>query len=325
MPASSEATILDARPLAPTPTSIGRYLVAHWRGEHSLARSFWAHFVLVNVVLTIADRMVDASGLVAADVTQAFFAMVGALGAGLVVVAWQLVGLARAAHRHARRGGKARWAWLAQVVVVLACARALVEGSVIGRQVVEIGIALAGMDEMSRYEVAMVADDQLAIAGFFAFSIDQAVRTTLARHPRAWLVQLDSPGGRIGPARDVRDMIERSTLDTYTSRECASACTIAFLAGRQRILAHDARLGFHQSFLPGVARERLAAYEAEDRAHMARRGVKTWFIDRAFATPNADMWFPSLMDLMLAGVVTHIHDGAAVVSIEADCREHRCR
>lgn len=325
MPGSTEATVLGGERLGPARATLAGYVAAHWRGEHSLARSFWVNFITVNLALVIVDRLVDAMGWMASDVNQAFFLLVAALAGGLVIVAWQLVGLARASRRHTSRGGRAPWAWLIQVVVVLACARALVEGAVIGRQAFEIGIALAGIDDMSRYEVEMVADDQIAIQGFFAFSIDQAVRTTLARHPGTRLVHLESPGGRIGPARDVRDMIERGALDTYAGRECASACTIAFLAGRQRILAHDARLGFHQSFLPGVAREQLAAYEAEDRAHMTRRGVKAWFIERAFATANADMWFPSLMDLMLAGVVTHIRDGESVVAIEAYCASHRCR
>ena len=48
-------------------------------------------------------------------------------------------------------------------------------------------------------------------------------------------------------------MIHARKLDTYVGRMCASACTIAFLAGHQRFATETARLGFHQAHGPGLS------------------------------------------------------------------------
>jgi len=38
-------------------------------------------------------------------------------------------------------------------------------------------------------------------------------------------------------------------------------------------------------------------------------GIKNDFIEKAFSISGHDMWFPSLHELIEAGVITHTHDG----------------
>jgi hypothetical protein len=43
---------------------------------------------------------------------------------------------------------------------------------------------------------------------------------------------------------------------------------------------------------------------AIDRRYFRARGIPAWFIERAFATPNSEMWRPTLDEMKVANVVT---------------------
>jgi hypothetical protein len=75
--------------------------------------------------------------------------------------------------------------------------------------------------------------------------------------------------------------IETRNLSTRAVGDCESACTLAFLAGRERTLARDARLGFHSSWSP------VALYDGDDSdivAHLRHRGVAHDFVRKAGGT-----------------------------------------
>ena len=67
-----------------------------------------------------------------------------------------------------------------------------------------------------------------------------------AAHPDA-LVVLTGPGGSVGPAlaigREIRARGMRTVVPAGAT--CASACSLIWLAGTQRLLGADARIGFH--------------------------------------------------------------------------------
>lgn len=94
------------------------YIVRHWRGELGLAVSYWLGGLVVSVLL-------PAIGLLAVIVLQnqdqrrelaLFLGMRGFLIAGQI---WLAVGIWRAASRHAARGGRQRWAFLAKLAVIV--------------------------------------------------------------------------------------------------------------------------------------------------------------------------------------------------------------
>jgi hypothetical protein len=110
----------------------------------------------------------------------------------------------------------------------------------------------------------------------------------------------------VAEARKLRDLISERRLITYTSTTCASACIIAFLGGRQRYMAADARIGFHQVDFPGLSHEELIAENENERRRLIEHGVPAWFADRAYSTPNNSMWWPSSDILKQANVVTEV-------------------
>ncbi len=82
----------------------------------------------------------------------------------------------------------------------------------------------------------------------------------------AWCAS-KAPAATCNPRWRSRPSIPRQRgLNTYVGRFCASACTLAFLGGRQCWVAPTAHLGFHQAHAPGVSPAEVspllrAAYE----------------------------------------------------------------
>ena len=141
------------------------------------------------------------------------------------------------------------------------------------------------------------------IIGTFSWALPQQVNVALAEAPDARVVLFDSPGGHIKAALEVADMIRAHNLDTYVGRMCASACTIAFLAGHHRFAAETARLGFHQAHGPGLS---PADSDMLLRLAYQRFPLPPAFLAHVLRTPPQDLWVPDLPELRKAGVVTDI-------------------
>jgi hypothetical protein len=105
------------------------YFVRHWRGDLSLAVSFWINGFLVNAVLLAValvpiiylERNPQDANLTILALTLLF------LLAWALLAIWQLVGIWRSASHHVLRGGRKFWSIAAKVVVVLAGLRMLLD------------------------------------------------------------------------------------------------------------------------------------------------------------------------------------------------------
>ena len=136
------------------------------------------------------------------------------------------------------------------------------------------------------------------IAGSFSWAVPQAFMAVLVQAPGAQTVRLDSPGGHVKAALEVASMIRARGLDTDVRRLCASACTLAYLGGRHRYLAPEARLGFHQGSVPG---QPAAGFDAVLRQAYQAAGVPDGFIAHVLRTPPQSVWFPNAEELRSAG------------------------
>jgi hypothetical protein len=147
----------------------------------------------------------------------------------------------------------------------------------------------------------LMGGEVLEIAGSFSWSVPQNLQVALEAAPQVHIVSLNSPGGHVAPAMEVAEMIHSRGLATYVDRFCASACTLVFLAGRERWLAPGARLGFHQARAPGFS---TADADAVLQAAYERFALPSAFIARALRTPPTDLWFPKLAELHAAQIIT---------------------
>jgi hypothetical protein len=136
--------------------------------------------------------------------------------------------------------------------------------------------------------------ETLELSGSFSWALPQNFQAVLASAPRVRLVRLESPGGHVLPALQVAMIIQQHGLDTYVGRLCASACTIAFLGGRERWLAAGARLGFHQARARGFPAEQVNEYLRQAYVHFH---VPQSFIAHVLRTRPADIWFPTPAEL----------------------------
>lgn len=144
---------------------------------------------------------------------------------------------------------------------------------------------------------------EITVSGPFTTPLDRRFRQVLDLAPNARMVRLHSPGGSLAVAGNIRNDIRDRHLDTLVTTHCASACTVAFLAGERRILAPGAHLGFHRFTIDG--RETGQADSQLLRYYWVA-GIAQDFIDRAIATPATSMWYPTTQELRAANIVTEV-------------------
>ena len=104
-----------------------------------------------------------------------------------------------------------------------------------------------------------------------------------------------------GPGYRIANAVQSHDLSTAVSHECASACTIAAVAGLERILIPNTRLGFH------ACRDTTWYSESNDRQYstfMADKDIDRGVVQKAMAVPAASIWYPTVKELMGVHVVT---------------------
>lgn len=153
------------------------------------------------------------------------------------------------------------------------------------------------------------------------------LRTLLRNNPNIRILEINSYGG-VGPAAlEMAVAVTDFNIDTLVTENCASACTLIFLAGENRTLARGARLGFHSG---SWARDNMKDYYDEMRESngwldefafaswayekgvrdfnknlefMISRGVDVQLIIRTAYVNFYDVWYPTRDELMKFGVI----------------------
>jgi hypothetical protein len=291
------------------------FIARNWRGEYPLWVAYWIVGLFSNIFAVVVAEAVGffSSGAYNPIGILAFLLLLWAFIAALSL--WQWVGIWRSAQRQiterATLGRRAPWAGLAKVLVCLSILQFV--GLVISRAIPQLSEAanIAFLDDpgLPAYSIRVMNNGTEAeIAGGIKFGLAREFETVLKASNRIHVVHLDSPGGRIGEAAKVNALIRQKGLDTYVESKCLSACTLVFVAGRQRILKKGARLGFHRGSFAGE--DQVDDHSGGiERTLFKTAGILSTFVDRALATKNTDMWYPTEQELKDAGVTTQISNG----------------
>ena len=117
-------------------------------------------------------------------------------------------------------------------------------------------------------------------------------------------LHIESEGGRIGEAKQMMQLVRQRNLTTYTSEYCLSAATLVLIAGKERVIAADAKVGFHAGSFPGWTAEQQREGDDLVRSTMQSAGVSEQFISQVLATPPEQMWYLSFEEMLRNGVVT---------------------
>jgi hypothetical protein len=295
------------------------YVRRHWRGESGLGISWWANGIPVGVVVAVAGASLDGLNM-ANHPTAVALGVVGMTVLSLVLVVWHWVGVWRSAG-HAQ---SAFWGVTARVLTVVAFSVLVANAAQhsIPSATEMLNIAF-GTDAVVHHRLRILnGGKEIEVGGGIDFGTATDLKVLLDATPAVETIDLNNVGGRVAEAEKLRDTVLAHHLSTYTSTMCASACTIVFMAGQQRYLGPDGKLGFHRWSFPGWTADQDASSNYVAERTMAAAGVAPDFAAKAFSTPANDLWVPDTATLIAAHVVTRLTDGSNFAITAGDPTTH---
>ena len=146
----------------------------------------------------------------------------------------------------------------------------------------------------------------LRLSGEFQYGVSDALARALATDPTIHRLELDSPGGDCGEGLALAALVKKHSLSTFVNHQCVSACTMVFVAGRERVLTTGAKLGFHRA--RGYTWDTIL-YEDDGsndqyKRFLISKGIQENFARKAYSVPNNEVWYPSIEELLTAGVIS---------------------
>jgi hypothetical protein len=311
---NTSSPLVEIRKDGPTPPRTlhslnTNYFIRHWRGQLSLGISYWANGVLVALIMAVGIRALISMQLMHENFPKwAALFLVFALF-DIAVHVWLMVGIWRSATKHTEETNEAFWATAAKFMVIVGILQTVVSYGDQREVFKDFANFAFGNDKYGKYEVKVIDQGQtLVIDGYIGFGLRDEVRRKIENHPNISTVILNSLGGRTIEARNLRNLLFSHGIKKIKSEKyCASACTIAFMAGHTRILSNKAWMGFHQYIFPKYVDNSVATSQMEiDKKFLIGRNITKKFVDRAYSTPNKDMWRPTKIQLLKARVITNV-------------------
>lgn len=178
--------------------------------------------------------------------------------------------------------------------------------------------ARVSLDLESRFQTRTTSEEtvitlgpgghDVRFAGDFSEGVAARLQTLLEANPSVLRIHLTSEGGLVDEGEAVGALIASRGLTTYVPDYCVSACTLAFVRGRERLVLEESRLGFHAPYEPGLFGQDFQAESGPERAAYIAAGVAPEFVDEALSTPSEDLWIPDTERLVSSGVATGIVD-----------------
>ncbi|MCV2362622.1 hypothetical protein LNV23_04055 [Paucibacter sp. DJ1R-11] len=282
------------------------YLASHWHGEQSLAQSFWLNNVLLSVPLAMLLTGVMSWISVKGGSLQ-ISAIATLLGWPLLIAfnVWCIVGAWRAASEYLRMGGTALWTWLARLSLglgALQMAASLLFGLL--PDLGEYWQMARGIDPIGQATLKVSADGHVVqLRGPIGMGDAGRLQRLLEATPTVRRLELASPGGRVYEAEQVLALMSKSRYNTRAVGNCESACTLLFLAGRERQLMPGAQLGFHRAST-GTYNPVFDELANQELAALYRRiGLPEDFIRRTVKTPSSSMWYPHSDELVAHALI----------------------
>lgn len=276
-----------------------------WRGE----APFWLSVLVVSLLLPplavfggvswLSVYTLDAtasSSIVAALIVFTLIAL---------LAVWQLVGTWRATSKSKAPGRSVVSRWLGRTVAIASFALAAVAFATMPGVVANYYAEATDADWIGQKGHTLAIDgDQITVDGYMSWGLYNEFVVALNDNPDIKTVVLNSPGGHYAVGLRMGRLIRAHGLDTLTTEMCGSACTFAFLGGERRMLQKGAQLGFHA--MAGNTQTVLERMQRHASETLKAADVPDDFIERVFATPAEDVWYPTLRELREANVVTDV-------------------
>ncbi len=289
------------------------FIVKFWCGDYSLPVSYWVIGVVVNAILyllvtafaeTISDMSLSPLGIfLSLTVMYSFISS---------FTIWQLVGIWRSAERYKTLNKFSSWGGVAQFMVMIALLRFFSEMLITGFPlIIETGKNAFGESGIvdAKFQVLNNASE-IELSGGMNYGTAQKLETFLKSSPTLSIIHLNNYGGYLSEGYKLAKLIKQYDLITYTSTECDSACTIAFLAGKEKLLGEQGKIGFHSTSIGNISGELITEINAEYASYLRKHNIPGHFIKKAIETSADKLWFPTHAELIDANVIDAIVDPA---------------
>lgn len=269
------------------------FALNHWRGLLPTRLS------LIGVLIGFGIALHFLFGALPTSLPFAAVALIIALA--VLTLIWQITGTLRSCERNLKGGG--------DMILYWGCYGASIAAALVMTfNVTSLISATTGANPLPEPQKLQlqVRGDTILIDGFVGFRTHTALLELLETPESPYTtLRLNSDGGRIFAARAIANALILHDINTEVAGRCASACTLMFLAGKQRLLLDGGQLGFHQYLQTSSVQVLNTAHEQEkDRAYFRARGVSEVFIASMFQAEHQDIWFPDRATLVSVGIVT---------------------
>jgi hypothetical protein len=293
------------------------YFARHWHGEMSLVRAYWVNNWLVAMPLAMAlTGLMSWISVKGESLQVSAIALLLILPLLLGLDVWCIVGAWRSATQYLRESGSRLWGYLARITLALGALQLLV--SVLFGLLPELGgywQMARGIDPIGHAKFSLSPDGRsLRLDGTIGMGDASRMRALLDSEAARGLrrIELVSPGGRLHEAELMAAALKPRGHEVRVVGDCASACTVVFLAGQPRQMTPGARLGFHRAstgtynpVFEELANQQLAATYRD-------LGLPQPLIDRTLDTPSRSMWFAPREDLLAHALIAPMPQTLAI-------------
>lgn len=294
-----------------------KFILQHWRGEFSLPLAYWGISVLfVTLIRIIAEVLMGELESSSTSITSTAWLLFGFYGFTFVIIIWSLVGTWRSATRYSLEKKSNLWSGLAKLAIVLGVLQISSTFLIQEAPVLKVmSQYLMGANKSSRITVEILDDGKtIKLSGMFGNGSFNTFKSSLDKHPNINKISLSSNGGLFKEVSLIAEEILIKRLDTYVEDKCESFCTIVFLSGYNRFSTPTAKIGFHSPSLKGASHLDEDLF-SESKKLYAKLRVSKEFIDKIYATPNTDVWYPTQKELIDAGIVNKVTFGGETNSL----------
>lgn len=116
------------------------------------------------------------------------------------------------------------------------------------------------------------------------------------------IVQFDSPGGDLEAGIAIGRSIHEKGYGTLVVKTCASACALAWLAGKPKFVFSSARIGFHVAYTGGELKQESGLGNALVGLYLGEIGMRENVVRYVTSAAPDDMQWMSARDASLLGI-----------------------
>lgn len=311
------------------------YFIMHWKGELSLTKAFWINLVIFSISLIFQIMLFYSflKSIVELFLLPVFIYLIFkciVLILIAIVLVWQITGVFRCCLKYIKSGKKIK-----ALLTMVTTEFYLLLTIILIINVPKIYKAYKFQDNNRKYSISIVDNStKIHIVGDFKKGLSKEIKNILKSESDINGIIIDSYGGSGDEGYKLAKLIENNNLNAYVSSICASAGTIAFIAGKERYIDVDAKIGFHYGYgvrdypkIFNLTRWDIYPFKKPknktDRMqfnHIAKFGVSKDFINKLEEHKTIDLLYPSTEELLDSGYIHGIEDIASISNIGVEYR-----